>query len=111
MNLARILAVALAAAALAAPTALARPIGIHEPVSTPAPEASQQDQGARPDTAGNPSIAGATEPTSTVAADSGDGVAPLPFVITIVGTLLVGLGVGSGLHRMHVRRHAIELTA
>jgi hypothetical protein len=161
MPLARTLAAALAAAALAAPTALAQPADIHAPLIKPTTEANKQDHAARPDTAGNPSISatnaalaqeryyasygkpapltragsavaddtdaalaqeryyashGAPAPLtkagSAVAADTGDGIAPLPFVIALVGALLVGLAGGSALHIMHVsRRHATGLAA
>jgi hypothetical protein len=37
-------------------------------------------------------------------ADDGDGIAPLPFVVSIVGTLILGLGAGTGLHLLRFRR-------
>jgi hypothetical protein len=42
--------------------------------------------------------------TRTVAADTGDGIARLPFLCAVFGALIVGLGAGSGLHLLHVRR-------
>ena len=85
----------------------------------------------RPETAGNPNVsAGAvrsalaqeryyasygkpaplTRETRTVAADTRDEIARLPFVISVVGALIVGLGAGSGLHLLHGRRrHASRL--
>jgi hypothetical protein len=45
-----------------------------------------------------------TMATRTVAADTGDGIAALPFVIALFGALIVGLGAGSGLHLLHTRR-------
>jgi hypothetical protein len=39
-----------------------------------------------------------------VAADTGDGIARLPFLSAVFGALIVGLGAGSGLHLLHVRR-------
>jgi hypothetical protein len=51
-----------------------------------------------------------THATRTVAADTGNGIARLPFVIAVVGALIVGLGAGSGLHLLHARRrHATRL--
>ena len=42
--------------------------------------------------------------TRTVAADTGDGIARLPVLSAVFGALIVGLGAGSGLHLLHVRR-------
>ena len=42
--------------------------------------------------------------TRTVAADTGDGIARLPFLSAVFGALILGLGAGSGLHLLHVRR-------
>jgi hypothetical protein len=50
-----------------------------------------------------------TNATRTVAADTGEGIAPLPFVMAVFGALIVGLGAGSGLHLLHARRHAARL--
>jgi hypothetical protein len=47
-----------------------------------------------------------TNATRTVAADTGEGIAPLPFVMAVFGALIVGLGAGSGLHLLHARRLA-----
>jgi hypothetical protein len=52
---------------------------------------------------------GATElatPAPAVVADSGDGIAPLPFALAVFGALVVGLGAGSALHLARARRHA-----
>lgn len=49
----------------------------------------------------------ATRPTiatRTVAADTGDGIARLPFLSAVFGALILGLGAGSGLHLLRVRR-------
>jgi hypothetical protein len=45
-----------------------------------------------------------TNATRTVATDTGDGIARLPFAIALLGALSVGLGAGSGLHLVHARR-------
>jgi hypothetical protein len=45
-----------------------------------------------------------TNATRTVAADTGDGIARLPVLSAVFGALIVGLGAGSGLHLLHVRR-------
>jgi hypothetical protein len=51
-----------------------------------------------------------TNATRTVAADTSDGIAGLPFVIAVFGALIVGLGTGAGLHLLHARRrHATQL--
>ena len=107
----------------------ARPDTAGNPNVAAATEANTHDHAARPDTAGNPNVAAATgaalaeeryyashgKPTplteagSAVATDTGNGITTLPFVIAVVGALLVGLGAGSALHLMHVRRHASGL--
>jgi len=47
------------------------------------------------------------KPATTAATDSGDGIAWLPFVLGLVGALVVGLCAGSGLQaRHHVTRPA-----
>jgi hypothetical protein len=33
-----------------------------------------------------------------------DGVAPVPMILTAFGALVVGIGTGSGVHRVHLRR-------
>jgi hypothetical protein len=33
-----------------------------------------------------------------------DGVAPVPFILTTLGALVAGIGAGSGLHRVQLRR-------
>ena len=42
--------------------------------------------------------------TRTVAANPGDGIARLHYLSAVFGALIVGLGAGSGLHLLHVRR-------
>ena len=79
---------------------------------------------ARPATAGNPNVTTAedralgqeryyesfgkptppTIATRTVVADTGDGTARLPVLSAVFGGLIVGLGAGSGLLFLHVRR-------
>jgi hypothetical protein len=44
-----------------------------------------------------------TKPAAAVA-DPGDGVAGLPFALSVFGALIVGLGAGSGLHLVRSRR-------
>ena len=45
-----------------------------------------------------------SRPAPAVVADDGDGIAPLPFVVSIVGALILGLGAGTGLHLLRLRR-------
>jgi hypothetical protein len=45
-----------------------------------------------------------TNATRTVAADTGDGIARRSVLSAVFGALIVGLGAGSGLHLLHVRR-------
>jgi hypothetical protein len=45
-----------------------------------------------------------SRPAPAVVADDGDGIAPLPFVVSIVGALILGLGAGTGLHLLRFRR-------
>jgi hypothetical protein len=40
-----------------------------------------------------------------------DGVAPLPFVLTGLGALVLGIGAGSSLHRFQLRRRTARLAA
>ena len=47
----------------------------------------------------------------TLAGDVRDGVAPLPFGLSILGALIVGIGAGLGLHRLQLRRRAAGLAA
>jgi hypothetical protein len=47
----------------------------------------------------------------TLAGDVRDGIAPLPFGLSILGALIVGIGAGSGLHRLQLRRRAAGLAA
>jgi hypothetical protein len=51
-----------------------------------------------------------SRPAPAVVADDGHGIAPLAFVVSIVGALILGLGAGTGLHLLRLRRrHAAEL--
>ena len=53
------------------------------------------------------SYGAATPPTistRTVAADTGDRIARLPFLSAVFGALILGLGAGSGLHLLRDRR-------
>jgi hypothetical protein len=130
MTLPRMRVAALAVGALLAPTALAQPADIHQPLIDAVVEAQKQDsqEAARPDTAGNPNVSGSAAPalaqeryyasygtptslshtTRTVAADTDDGIAPLPFGLAVVAALIVGLAAGSGLHILYARRHPIR---
>jgi hypothetical protein len=47
----------------------------------------------------------------TLAGDVSDGIAPLPFALSILGTLIVGVGAGLGLHRVQLRRRGAGLPA
>ena len=103
------------ALALTAPVALAEPI---DPISPAAEQARQQDLAHL--RAGNsiPKLDAAraqeryytsygtptplTKPAATVG-DTGDGVAGLPFALSVFGALIVGLGAGSGLHLVRSR--------
>jgi hypothetical protein len=103
-----IIAAALAAAALAAPAALAEPADVHAPlvkagnpsVTTAAERALAQER--YYESFGKPTPPTIT--TRTVAADTGDGIARLLVLSAVFGALIVGLGAGSGLHLLHVRR-------
>jgi hypothetical protein len=104
------------ALALTAPVALAEPI---DPIGTTAEQARQQDLAHL--RAGNsiPKVDAAraqeryytsygtptplTQPAAAVA-DTGDGVAGLPFALSIFGALIVGLGAGGWLHLARSRR-------
>lgn len=120
MTLTRMFIAALAAMALAAPTALAQPAGTQAPVAQPKKQ-DLRGPDARPDTAGSPDVSGTakdysqnsatgdyapalTQPAPAVAADTDDGIAVLPFVLAVGGTLIVGLCAGGALHLVHVRR-------
>jgi len=49
-------------------------------------------------------------PATVSVADTGDGIAPLPFILSVSGALLVGLATGLGLHQLRARRrHAAGL--
>lgn len=126
----RTLLVALASLAFSAPAALARPADLRSEAPTSSlsgtteeglersfdpfpgptwptdPALAQEDSYS---TYGEP--APLTEAT-TVAADTDDGIAPLPFVLAVLGALIVGLGAGSRLQLVHARRgHAARLAA
>jgi hypothetical protein len=47
----------------------------------------------------------------TLAGDVSDGIAPLPFGLSVLGALIVGVGAGLGLHRMQLRRRGAGLPA
>jgi hypothetical protein len=52
------------------------------------------------------------QPASAPAADTGDGIDSLPFVLGLVGALIVGVAAGTGMHTLFVRRrHATGLPA
>jgi hypothetical protein len=54
----------------------------------------------------------ASAPASVRFADTGDGIDPLPFVLGLVGALIVGVAAGRGMHQLVMRRrHATGLTA
>jgi hypothetical protein len=54
----------------------------------------------------------ASAPASVRFADTGDGIDPLPFVLGLVGALIVGVAAGTGMHQLVVRRrHATGLPA
>ncbi len=42
---------------------------------------------------------------------AGDGIAPLPFGLSILAALIVGVGAGLGLHRVQLRRRGAGLPA
>ena len=104
------------ALALTAPAALAEPF---DPISPAAERARQQDLAHLRAADSIPKLAAAraqeryytsygtptplTKPTATVA-DTGDGVAGLPFALSVFGALIVGLGAGSGVHLVRSRR-------
>ena len=122
----RTAAIALAAAALAAPAASARPTAADRALAQERYYESYSENAATGDNvtpAANPALAQEryyasygnptplTNATRTVPADTGDGIARLPFVIALFGALIVGLGAGSGLHLLHARRrHATPVT-
>jgi hypothetical protein len=49
--------------------------------------------------------------TRTTQSAGPDGDAPLPFVLTGLGALVLGIGAGSSLHRVRLRRRAARLAA
>jgi hypothetical protein len=125
----RTLLVALACVALFAPAAVARPVDLRAeaptsslsgtkgtvfehlfdpyPEPTSAREAALAQERAYSTYDLKPTKLVKTAPA--VAADSGDGIAALPFALALFGALAVGLATGSGLHRVHTRRHAARL--
>ncbi len=104
------------AAALTAPAALAEPI---DPISPAAERARQQELAHLRVGNTTPELAAAraqeryytsygtptppTKPAATVA-DTGDGIAGVPFALSVFGASIVGLGAGSGLHLVRSRR-------
>jgi hypothetical protein len=51
-----------------------------------------------------------TKAAPAVAPNTGDGIVSLPFVVAVLGALVIGLGAGSGLHLLYARRrHATGL--
>jgi hypothetical protein len=113
----RTLLVALASLAVMSPAALARPAdaapagrsGAHvlqhtfDPYPTPQwPVNAALAQERYYSSYGEPTPL--TEVATATAADTGDGIARLPFVLAVIGALIVGLGAGSGLHLVRTRR-------
>jgi hypothetical protein len=123
----RTLLVTLACVALFAPAAFARPVDLRaeaptsslsgtkgtvfEHVFDPYPEPTSRRDAAL---AQERSYSNTVKPTRLVAtapvvvADD-DGISALPFALAVFGALVVGLGAGSGLHRVHTRRHGARL--
>jgi hypothetical protein len=129
----RTLLVALACLALSAPAALARPADVRS--ETPTSWLAGTTDAFSPPFVVDRSFDGYREPTSsqdaalaqersystygaparltkaaaTTMPDTGGGIAWMPFVLALLGALMIGLGAGSGLHRVHARRHAARL--
>jgi hypothetical protein len=115
----RTLLIALASLALSAPAALARPADLRSEAPTSSLSGTSEERLGRSfgpllaqersfSTYGEP--APLTKPATTVAADTGDGMVPLPFVLAVLGALGVGLAAGSRLHLIHARRgHSARL--
>jgi hypothetical protein len=129
----RTLLIALACLALSAPAALARPADLRSETATswlmgtsdagslpyvldrpfdryPEPTSSRDAALAQErsySTYGAP--APLTKAATTTVADTGDGIAWVPFVLAVLAALMIGLGAGSGLHRVHASRHAARL--
>jgi hypothetical protein len=123
----RTLLVTLACVTLVAPAALARPAAqpsesptsslsgtkgtVFEHVFDPYPEPASRRDAAL---AEERSYSNAIKPTRlvetapAVVADD-DGISSLSFALAVFGALAVGLGAGSGLHRVHTRRHGARL--
>ena len=126
----RPLAVAMLALALAAPAALAVPADYPPPNY---PSAVPERPGAITDERGTSSLAGTTSddgrssdtaaalaqersyasygtptpltpPSSTVETAGDDGIAPLPFVLSLLGALIVGIAATSAAYVVHGRR-------
>lgn len=53
---------------------------------------------------GKPTPANPT--AGTIVRDSSDGIAPLPFVVAMVGALMAGIAVATALHALAARRRA-----
>jgi hypothetical protein len=114
-----IIAAALVAAALAAPAALAQPPDIQTELSESAaparepryrpfraeiPDPVQELRSLDPRDAVHATTSSAGAAAPAVALSTGDAVARLPFVLAVVGALVVGFGAGSGLQVLRVRR-------
>jgi hypothetical protein len=54
---------------------------------------------------------GRPEPATAPAAEPSDGIDSLPFVLGLIGALIVGTAAGGCLHLLYVRRHATSLAA
>jgi hypothetical protein len=131
----RALLVALASLALTPAAALAEPVDLRSPDTRDAAARSHPAQDLRsPDTrdaatrhqpgqdsrsalaqerySSTHTQSGPRSPQPASADASGDGIAPLPFVLAIAVALIVGLLAGSGLHTVHTRRrHAAGLAS
>jgi hypothetical protein len=122
-SLRRTLLITLASLALTSPAALARPADVaptghstahvlnhtFDPYPTPQwPMDAALAQERYYSSYGEPT--GPSKVATDTAADTGDGIARVPFVLAVVGALIVGLGAGSGLHLVRTRRrHATGL--
>ena len=117
----RILTVALTALTIAAPAAIAMPIDPIRPASAQNMSSPDAQDAARHTTPADLaalaeeryySSYGQPEPITppATAPATADGIAALPFILGLAGTLIVGLAAGGGLHELYVRhRHAAGL--
>jgi hypothetical protein len=120
-SLRRALLITLASLALTSPAALARSAEIAPAGHTgyvlnhtfdPFPTPQWPMDAARAQERYYSSYGMPTAPTklTTATADTGHGIARVPFVLAVVGALIIGLGAGSGLHLVrNRRRHATGL--